>query len=142
GRSAAYARKAIKRSQGYPFYTAKGYFNLAGAFFYFDQSKSKALYRKVIGLLESDTSRKSYILKCRSWFNYGALIQRADGDTAFLQILIKHILPVAEKAKDTVRLALGYASMGMSFYNLYEYESAIPYFKKAVQLSESLDPSP
>lgn len=142
GRSAAYARQAIKWSQGYAFYTAKGYFNLAGAFFYFDQRKSKALYQKVIGLLKSDTSRKSYILKCRSWFNYGALIQRADGDTAFLKILIKHILPVAEKAKDTVRLALGYASMGMSFYNLYEYENAIPYFKRAVRLSESLHSSP
>src|SRR5690625_514790 len=132
--SVQYALRSMKFSKEYDYYSAAAHFYLGGAYFYNNVTKSKQEYLAAIDLLKGDFSSRALSMKARSWHNYGALLQREGNQKKFMQILLDHAIPLAHRAGDTLREAADYADVAMVFSNILNYEKAISYFQKAIDL--------
>lgn len=138
GKAAGYARQSLQLSQGNYFFIASAHFYLGGAYFYYAPARSEKEYLLAIDLLKKDSSRRALSLQSRAWHNYGALLQRKNDDKAFMRILLDHTIPLAQKAGDVRHEADDYASVAMVFSNILDYKKAIDYYRKAIQLAQSL----
>lgn len=137
-KSVQYALRALQISKGCPFYNAAAHFYLGGSYFYNDPSKSKTAYLATIDLLKKDSSGRSLSLLGRAWHNYGALLQREGDNKAFMAILLNHTIPIAKMAEDTLHEADDYFSVAQVFSNIFDYDKAIVYYQKAIQLLKEL----
>lgn len=137
-----YARQSVRLSSGFPFHLARSHFYVAGAYFYFNADIAKIEYQKAIALLASDTSRRALSLSARSWHNYASLLQRDGDDKAFINILLEKVVPLADRAKDTLRLASVYGGLAMVFSNIFNYDKAVSYYHEAIDLARGLPDAP
>lgn len=138
----AYARQSLDLSEGDAFYTGSAYFYLGGAYYSFQEEKSKEAYLKAINFLKSDPSKKALSLQSRAWHNYGALLQREGDEKAYIDILLNYCIPLAEAAEDSTRMAEDLANVGMVFGNIQEYEKATSYYREAIELAEQMNVKP
>lgn len=141
-RAASYVRRSIQLSKGNNYYLAEAHFYLAGAFYYFDAGKSESEYQKVIAILLKDASRRSLSLRSRAWHNIGALKQSTGDDKIYADILLNRAIPLAQMARDTLRVAQNYGEVAMVFQNILNYQKAIVYYQNAIELASDLKPLP
>ncbi len=126
-----YVRQGMKMSEKFPQLRAMGYFYLAGCYFDTDMALSQKYYLLSDSLLRNFENPEAYTIRSRAWHNYGVLKQHQNDEKAFADIIIAKAIPLAEKAKDTLRIARHYCSLGIIFSNQLDYSKAIDYFKMA-----------
>lgn len=131
-----YVRKGIRMSSKFPQLYAMGYFYLAGCYFDTDIALSQKYYMMSDSLLQDFDNPEAYNTRSRAWHNFGALLQRQDDEKAFADIILSKAIPLAEKAKDTLRIARNYCSLGLVFSNQLDYSKAIDYFRLAEGIME------
>lgn len=126
-----YVRQGMRMSGKFPQLHAMGYFYLAGCYFDTDMPLSQKYYLRSDSLLRNFDNPEAYTIRSRAWHNYGVLKQHQNDEKAFADIIIAKAIPLAEKAKDTLRIARHYCSLGIIFSNQLDYSKAIDYFKLA-----------
>jgi two-component system NarL family sensor kinase len=132
-----YARQGIEQSKRDEYLTGVAHFYLAGVYFEFDVDRSQQEYLYAEKLLRSFPQKEALIYRSRAWNNYGAIEQRKDKPREFLDILINKVLPLAQQAGDSTRMALSYHNIGLVLLNLNEYERSLPYFSRAIAIMEA-----
>ncbi|MGN0020103.1 MAG: ATP-binding protein [Sphingobacterium hotanense] len=111
----------------------------AGLYYGYNNPKSQAIYMQAEKYLKKVDTKESYRFRAKLWHNYGALEQQKDDDKAFLNITLTHCIPHAIKSGDTDLLMSYFTDVGMLFYNHKEYEMALEYYNKAINLVKSPD---
>src|SRR5690606_22994151 len=111
----------------------------AGLYYGYNNPKSQAIYMQAEKYLKKVDTKESYRFRAKLWHNYGALEQQKDDDKAFLNITLTHCIPHAIKSGDTDLLMSYFTDVGMLFYNHKEYEMALEYYNKAINLVKSRD---
>ena len=132
-----YARQGIQLSTHDDYLTAIAHFYLAGVYFEFDVDRSQQEYLYAEKLLRPFPQKEALIYRSRAWNNYGAIEQRKDNPRAFVEILINKVLPLAQQAGDSTRMALAYHNIGLVLLNLNEYARALQYFSRAIAMMEA-----
>lgn len=131
-----YVRQGMNMSRKFPKLHAIGYFYLAGCYFDTDIALSQKYYLMSDSLLKDFETPEVYTIRSRAWHNYGVLKQHQNDEKVFADIIITKAIPLAEKARDTLRIARGYCSLGIIFSNLLDYKKAISYFRMAEEIME------
>ena len=129
-----YVRQGMKKSLKFPFLHAVGYFYLGGCYFDTNMPLSQKYYLLSDSLLKNFDTPEAYTIRSRAWHNYGVLMQHRNDEKAFADIIITKAIPLAEKAKDTLRIARNYCSLGVIFSNQLDYQKAISYFRMAEEI--------
>jgi len=132
-----YARQGIELSKRDEYRSGVAHFYLAGVYFEFNVERSQQEYLYAEKLLRPFSQKEALIYRSRAWNNYGALEQRKDKPREFLDILINKVLPLAQQAGDSTRMALSYHNIGLVLLNLNEYARSLPYFSRAIAIMES-----
>lgn len=132
-----YARQGIGLSKEDDYLTAVAHFYLAGVYFEFDIDRSQQEYLLAEKLLRPFPQKEALIYRSRAWSNYGVLEQRKDKPREFLDVLINKVLPLAQQAGDSTKMALCYHNIGLVLLNLSEYARALQYFSRAIAIMEA-----
>ena len=132
-----YIRQGISLSRQDEYLFAVAHFYLAGVYFEFDVDRSQQEYLYAEKLLRPYPQPEALIYRSRAWNNYGAIEQRKDKPRSFLDILINKVLPLAQQAGDSTRMALTYHNIGLVLLNLGENEKALLYFSRAIAIMEA-----
>ncbi len=132
-----YARQGIEMSKRDEYLAGVAHFYLAGVYFEFDVDRSQQEYLYAEKLLRPFPQKEALIYRSRAWNNYGAIEQRKDKPREFLDILINKVLPLAQQAGDSTRMALSYHNIGLVLLNLNEYPRSLQYFSRAIAIMEA-----
>jgi len=132
-----YARLGITLSKPDAYLSGIAHFYLAGVYFEFDIDRSQEEYLYAEKALRAFPQKEALIYRSRAWNNYGALEQRKDKPREFIGILINKVLPLAQQAGDSTRMALSYHNIGLVLLNLSEYERSLQYFSRAITIMEA-----
>jgi len=132
-----YARQGIELSTRDEYLAGVAHFYLAGVYFEFDVDRSQQEYLYAEKLLRPFPQKEALVYRSRAWNNYGAIEQRKDKPREFLDILINKVLPLAQQAGDSTRMAICYHNIGLVLLNLGEYARCLPYFSRAIAIMEA-----
>lgn len=134
GRAAAYIREGLRRSGKFPFYQGVGFFYLGRAYMDTDGNKAIIAFDKALDYLHKYQTPESYRLQSRTWANKAVIAQRNNDNKQYLDIFLNHAIPLAAKARDSIRVAEGYTNIALPFMNYEEYDKAIFYFHKSIEI--------
>src|SRR5690606_14043274 len=84
--------------------------------------------------LEKDTTFLGQQYLARAWYNHGAQYQRKGDEETFLDIILNRSIPVYERIGDTLGMGRCYHNIGLIFQNSSEFEPAIRYHRKAIDV--------
>lgn len=101
-----------------------------------ESDRKQEFYRRADEKLKKSDTEKAYNYRARLWNNYGLLEQYKGNQDAYVDILLKKSIPFIKKTGDISKLAQYYMNVGLSFYNQRQFEKAIEYYQKAIQLLE------
>ncbi|AEV97771.1 histidine kinase [Niastella koreensis] len=132
-----FARQGIELSKRDEYLSGVAHFYLAGVYFECNVDRSQQEYMYAEKLLRPFLQKEALIYRSRAWNNYGALEQRKDKPREFLDILINKVLPLAQQAGDSTRMALSYHNIGLVLLNLNENARSLQYFSRAIAIMES-----
>lgn len=123
-----------KLSRKYPYLYGMSYYSEGLYYFNTNIEKSINAYLKADTILSKLKTADAYKARSNLWNNIAVHKQRDDDDRAHVDILMNKAIPLAEKAKDTATMGFEYGAVGISFMNMSQYEKAIPYFNKAINV--------
>jgi len=116
------------------FYTALSHFYIGNVYMeHYDLSKASDELMKADRLLRNDSSFRGLKYRARIWHNYGAICQRRDDSKQFLDIMLNKVMPLLEKAGDSVTLALTCKDIGMVLMNYGQYDRALEYYNRTIR---------
>lgn len=112
------------------FYTASAHFGKA-------PDKAKKLYMEGERSLKvadrvHETQAAGY--RARLWGSYGALLQREGKASEYVEILLKKVIPLAERSGDPALMGNNYQNLAINLMNQKEYARADSYYRKAIDL--------
>lgn len=111
----------------YYFYKGQNLFDIRA-------EESKKAYMEADRYLLKYNIPEAYYFRTRAWHNYGALEQTLGNEKVFLDILMGTTVPLAQKSGDNRLLATQYGDIGVVLYNQKEYQKAISYYSRALQI--------
>lgn len=116
------------------FHKGVAWFTLGSAYYNYDINKAEESYKKADKLLSTYKTSEAYSYLSRTWANIGSLQQRLDNSREYINLLLTKAIPYAEKSGDSIRLAIQYSTVGIPFMNYRDYDKAIFYYTKAIQI--------
>lgn len=135
-----YAESALELFQltDNPYGVGQAYLSLAGGHFDYNYlEQAKAYYRLARTQFEKLLVQDSSVQHLKGWvkstFNLSATLGRQKLDREALRYVME-AEPMAEKAQDTLILALINSNLGVTFTNLERYDKAYAYFSKSGKL--------
>lgn len=135
-----YALQALEYNPHDNLSEGKGHYYLGNVFFEYDIPRAQQEYMLAIPLLQHNGTQKAFALLSKAWHNYGALEERQGHEKQFAGILLNKVIPLALQAGDTLHTGNYYLSLSVVFGNIYDYEKAISYAKKAVEVFRQYEP--
>ena len=129
-----YALQAAALSKGNAYYTGLAHFYTAGVYFEYDTLQSQKEYMLAEKWLEHIYTPQAYLYRSRLWHNYGVIEQKKGNEKGFAEIIINKAIPFATKAGDSLKVAIYYQDVGTGFMNYLEYNKALEYYQKAIQI--------
>jgi len=135
-----YLNKGIRYGRPYAYLRGRYYYLLADYYAAKDPVKSEANYLKADQELANFTTKRAYKQRAMLWHNYALLYQHKDDLKATLEILIKKVLPLAQKGGDEVMLGTEYISISTIFMNLEQYNKAALYSEQGIRYFQHTPP--
>ncbi|HEY0274121.1 MAG TPA: histidine kinase, partial [Chitinophaga sp.] len=132
-RAVAYAQRALRLPLD-PYFSGLAYFYLGAAYFDYDVNKAEQAYRQAAQLLEPFRQPEALVYRSRAWANIGAMQQRKNNNREYIDLLLNKAIPLAGAAGDSLRVARQYMDVGLPFMNFREYDKAIFYYQKAIDI--------
>lgn len=111
-------------------------FYTAGIWFGHNNSLSESLYLKADSLLLMYNTKEAYEYRAKAWHNFATIQQMKGDNTTFLNLTINKCIPIAELSGNQSLISGYYSDIGIIFNNMKEYEKAITYFEKALNILE------
>ncbi|MBZ4188849.1 tetratricopeptide repeat-containing sensor histidine kinase [Niabella beijingensis] len=96
--------------------------------------QSEALYKKVEEGLAGSPVKEALTIRSTAWSSRAVMLQKADDDKGYIQLMLSKAIPLAEQANDSASLATHYVGVGVAFMNLDQNEKAASYFDKAIPI--------
>lgn len=118
----------------YAFYTAQLLYET-------DKPQAERMYLRSDSMLSVFKTEEAYYFRARAWHNYGALRQSDNDTKTMLAVLIDKTIPFAIQSGNKNYLAQSYGEVGMIFMNQWEYDKAVPYYDKAIDILKLLPES-
>lgn len=138
--SVAYIRKGLVLVKGKPFYEGMGYFYLGRVYMEFSRKMAETSLNTAIYYLNQVNTPEAYIFQSRAWANQALLAQLNGDNRKYIDIFLRHAIPLAAKGGDSLRVAEGYANIALPFMNYEQYDKAIEYLKRSLIIFERLAP--
>ena len=136
-----YLEEAHKLMKVPPTAYQKGLYHLyhANIVMDFRPEEAKVEFITADSLLKKDASAKSYFYRSKLWNNYGMILQRANKNDEFMEVIIKKSIPYARLSGDSVQVGKQLQNVGILFFNFFDYKKAAEFYKKALQATLTLD---
>lgn len=136
-----YLEEAHKLMKARPTAYQKGLYHLyhANVVMDFRPEEAKEEFITADSLLEKDTSAKSYFYRSKLWNNYGMILQRANKNDEFIELIIQKSLPFARLSGDSVQVGKQLQNVGILFFNFFNYKKAREYYEKALKTTLTLN---
>ncbi|GAB3248711.1 hypothetical protein GCM10027347_05310 [Larkinella harenae] len=129
----AYIREARRfMPDGDSYYQGLLHFYTAGIHFSIDSDRAKREYQQAEKLLKKYNHAEAYRFRARTWNNYGILLQSAEQEKAYLDILLNKAIPLATKARDTLMISEYYHNVALVLMNTTDYAKADLYYQRAL----------
>lgn len=125
------ARRFMPEQDSY--YQGLTHFYTAGIYFGVDRERAKREYQRAENRLKKYNHAEAYRFRARTWNNYGILLQAAEQEKAYLDILLNKTIPLAVRAQDTLLLVQYYYNVGMVLMNTTDYAKADQYYQRALK---------
>ncbi len=135
-----YALQALEYNPHDAYSEGMAHYYLGSAFFDYDKPRAQQEYQQAIQWLQQSENTKAFALLSKAWHNYGALEERQGREKNFADILLNKVIPLAIRAGDTLHLGNYYLSLSVVFGNIYDYDRAIEYARKAAQVFNRQQP--
>jgi len=119
------------------YYKGLSHFYRAAVFFDTDIKRAKQLYLQAEEQLKRAENRhgtEALRHRARLWGSYGALLQREGEPQEYVDILIKKVIPMAIKLRDSTLLGNNYQNVAMALMNLKAYTQAEKYYENGLSL--------
>lgn len=114
------------------------HFWLAGVHYeLFQIDSAMAHYATSEQLLEHDTTFLGQQFLARAWYNHGAQYQRKGDEETFLDLILNRSIPIYERIGDTLGVGRSFHNIGLIFQNNLEYQRAIYYYRKAIEMLDN-----
>lgn len=110
------------------------YFYQAGIYYDNDRDKAQKLYIQADDFLKQISTKESYEYRAKLWHNYISISQAKGDNKTFMDMTISHCIPLAEKSGNKSLLAGYYVDVGMMSINYNEFQKAITYLNRAVDV--------
>lgn len=136
-----YLEEAHKLMKEPPTAYQKGLYHLyhANILMDFRPEEAKVEFITADSLLKKDTTAKSYFYRSKLWNNYGMILQRANKNDEFMEIIIKKSIPYARLSGDSVQVGKQLQNVGILFFNFFNYKKAAEFYEKALGATLTLD---
>ncbi len=111
------------------------HFRIGGV--YFDHNLPDSAinhYQLAERFLEKDTSFLGQQFLARAWYNHGAQYQRKGDADTFLDLILNRSIPIYERIGDSLGIGRSFHNVGLVFQNSLEYDRAIWYYQKAIDI--------
>jgi len=136
-----YLEKGKVYANKYPYLKAMYYSYLGNYYLKIDNTKSEINYLKADKELSVFKTKEAYQERAGVWHNYALVQQHQDDHKGALDALINQVLPLSKKAGDKIWLGTEYISIATIFYNLKQYNKAIPFLNQGIEQFQNSPPS-
>jgi two-component system NarL family sensor kinase len=142
-KAAAYLQAAMPYSKNHPY--------LQGLYYYYEghllaksrPDESQAKYLLADTLLSRFKTKEAYLIRAKSWYEYGRLQQQKDDYKAFADIILNKSIPLAQQSGDQTLVGKNYLGLAIVFKNAGQVDKAETYCLKAIEiLKEVHSPTP
>lgn len=110
----------------YPYYKARLVYRS-------DADLAASLFLKTDTLLTPFKTPEAYLFRSRTWHSYGVVLQRKDDHRGFADVILKHCIPLAQLAGDSVYVGKNYMDLGIVFKNIGQYDKSETYCLQAIR---------
>jgi two-component system NarL family sensor kinase len=125
---------AIQTRHGFAAGIAQARFGLGNIYkIHNNDTAAETQYRKGLDAVAKDTSAFGIGMKAKLTSNLGTIYGDRGMAEKELELALS-IIPMFEKIKDTIALAVTHNNVGAKFYNAGEKEKAFAYFRKSIAL--------
>ncbi|MCW3465837.1 tetratricopeptide repeat-containing sensor histidine kinase [Chitinophaga nivalis] len=132
-KAAQYLRQGYQYSRQTPFLLALHLYYQGYLLAKLQPEKAKTFYLQADTLLRQWSTPEAFRYRARTWYDYGAIMQRQDDSKAFTDILIHQAIPLAKQSGDHTVTGKDYLALALVFKNGGEYEKAAAYIFDAIQ---------
>jgi two-component system NarL family sensor kinase len=124
---------------------------LQGLYYYYEghllaksrPDESQAKYLLADTLLSRFKTKEAYLIRAKSWYEYGRLQQQKDDYKAFADIILNKSIPLAQQSGDQTLVGKNYLGLAIVFKNAGQVDKAETYCLKAIEiLKEVHSPTP
>jgi two-component system NarL family sensor kinase len=142
-KAAEYLEAARPYSKNHPY--------LQGLYYYYEghllaksrPDESQAKYLLADTLLSRFKTKEAYLIRAKSWYEYGRLQQQKDDYKAFADIILNKSIPLAQQSGDQTLVGKNYLGLAIVFKNAGQVDKAETYCLKAIEiLKEVHSPTP